>query len=88
MKEKQIIKASLVAGIITRALCTGTTPSETATLHTWMLEGAENRHLIDELSDPDKLHQQLINFRKFKAVKGLEKISLRLFGAPQESTSC
>jgi|GEM_PF-1315502 len=88
MKEEQIIKASLLAGLISRALCTSITPSETAVLQAWIQEGAENKLLADELTDPDKLHQQLMNYRKFKAVAGFEKISLRLFGAPLESTSC
>jgi hypothetical protein len=87
MKEEQITKASLLAGLITRALCTGTTASETATLQAWTLEQAENKLLVDELTDPDKLYQQLINFRKFKTVTGLKKINQRLFGAPQDCIS-
>ncbi|AXY75690.1 hypothetical protein D3H65_17645 [Paraflavitalea soli] len=88
MKEEQIAKASLLAGLITRTLCTSTTASESSTLHAWTLEEVENKLLVDELTDPDKLHEQLINFRKFKAVAGLEKINLRLFGSPQGCTAC
>lgn len=88
MKEEQIIKVSFLAGLITRTLCTGTNDSEKATLHAWTMEHAENKLLVDELSDPDKLHQQLINFRKFKTVTGLEKINRRLFGTPQDCTAC
>lgn len=87
MKEEQITKASFLAGLISRALCTGTSASETATLQAWTLEHAENKLLVDELTDPDKLYQQLINFRKFKTVTGLEKINRRLFGAPQDCIS-
>lgn len=87
MKEEQITKASLLAALITRTLCTNPTALETATLNAWTQEHADNESLVNELTDPDKLYQQLVDFRKFKAVTRLERINQRLFGAPQDLTT-
>jgi hypothetical protein len=88
MKEDQITQASFMARLITQALCTHSSASEKATLQAWTSEHADNQLLMDELTDPDILHQQLANFRKFKALAGLEKINQRLFGDPEDCTTC
>jgi hypothetical protein len=84
MKEEQIIKASLMAGLITRTLCTKPTTWETETLNAWTQEHADNKLLVEELTDLTKLNQQLVDFKKFKSVIGLEKINQRLFGKEEK----
>jgi hypothetical protein len=80
MNEEQIIKASLIAGLITRILCSEPAAGELETLNNWAQEHTDNRLLVEELTDQDKLNQQLIDFQKFKAAIKLEKIKQRLFG--------
>lgn len=87
MKEEQIIKASLMAGLITRRLYTQSTTWETDTLNAWTQEHADNKSLVDELTDPNKLDQQLNSFNKFKAVIRLKKINQRLFGNKKDLTN-
>lgn len=84
MKEEQIIKASLMAGLITRTLCTKPTTLERETLNAWTQENADNKLLVEELTDLNKLNQQLVNFKKFKSVIRLEKINQRLFGKQEK----
>lgn len=88
MKEKQITKASQMAGLIARTLCTHLTDEEAATLKTWTAEHPDNQLLLDELSDPDKLYQQLIHFKKFQAVTRLARLNQRLFDTAQSCTNC
>ena len=87
MKEEQIIKASLMAGLITRRLYTQPTDLEADTLNAWAQEHTDNKLLVDELADPNKLDQQLTSFYKFRAVIRLKKINQRLFGNKKDLTN-
>lgn len=80
MKEEQINKAFLMAGIITQSLCNEPTANETALLQDWTQESSDNLVLWAELNDPDNLCQQLVDYRKYEAVTGLARLRLRLFG--------
>lgn len=80
MEEKKISKAFLIAGLITRYLCTNRATWETEILTTWTEEEADNKVLADELTDLDKLYGQLIHLQKFSPKLRLKKINERLFG--------
>lgn len=80
MEEEQISKAFLIAGLITRSLCTDPATWETAILTTWREEQADNKVLANELTDPDKLYGQLIHLQKFSPRLKLKKINQRIFG--------
>jgi hypothetical protein len=82
MKEEQIVKASLLAGLITR-----TQPSiwESETLIAWTEEHPDNQLLLEELTNPDILNQLLHDYHKYKPVMRLKKITQRIFGNTKTS---
>lgn len=80
MEEKQISKAFLIAGLITRSLYTDPVTWETEILTTWTEEEADNKVLADELTDLNKLYSQLSHLQKFSPRPKLKKISERIFG--------
>lgn len=88
MKEEQIVKASLMAGLITRTIDTQPSTRESDTLIAWIEEHPDNQLLMEELTDPDRLDQLLHDFYKFKPVMRLKKINQRIFGNKKDLTNC
>jgi hypothetical protein len=88
MKEEQIVKASLMAGLITRTIHTQPTLWESETLVAWTQEHPDNQLLLEELTDPDSLNQLLHDFYKYKQVIRLKKINQRIFGNTKDLTNC
>ena len=80
MKEEQFIKISQIAGLITQVLCAEPAAGETEVLNSWARENTDNKLLLDDLTDVNKLHQQLIDYQKFKKTIKLTRIHQRLFG--------
>jgi hypothetical protein len=88
MKEEQIVKASLMAGLITRTIHTRPSTWESETLNAWTEEHPDNQLLLEELTDPDSLNQLLHDFYKYKPVIQLKKINQRIFGNTKDLTNC
>lgn len=88
MKEEQIVKASLMAGLITRTIHTQPSTRESDTLIAWIEEHPDNQLLIEELTDPDRLDQLLHDFYKFKSVMRLKKINQQIFGNKKDLSNC
>jgi hypothetical protein len=80
MKEEEFKKTSLIAGLITQVLCTEPAPGEKDALHAWAQENTDNKILLDDLTDVEKLNQQLIDYQKFEKTIKLARIHQRLFG--------
>jgi hypothetical protein len=81
MKEEQLLMASIIAGLIARMLCTGLSVEESQLLQAWTKESPDNQQLIDDLSDPEVMNLQIIDFNKFNKTERLEKLRKRLPGA-------
>ncbi len=88
MKEEQIVKASLMAELITRTIHTQPSTRESDTLIDWIEEHPDNQLLMEELTDPDRLDQLLHDFYKFKPVMRLKKINQQIFGNKKDLTNC
>jgi hypothetical protein len=80
MKEEQILLASVIAGLIARMLCKDVAIEESQALQAWAKELTDNQQLIEELTDPDKLDLQVIDFHRFNKQNKLNRIQQRLFG--------
>lgn len=82
MNEEQFLPVSRTAHLISHSLCTDPGLAEPAELSHWLQEHPANQLLMDELCDPDTLFQGLIDFGKFDAVEGYERLTQRLFNQP------
>jgi len=82
MNEEQFLPVSRTAQLISHSLCANSGFAGPAELSHWLQEHPANQLLMDELADPDILFQELIDFGKFDAVEGYERLIQRLFEVP------
>ena len=79
MNEEQFLPVSRTAHLISHSLCAGPGIAEPEELRQWLQHHPANQLLMDELSDPDTLFQDLIDLGKFDAEEGYARLSQRLF---------
>lgn len=79
MNEQHIEKASYIATLILGDLKDRLTPAERQELETWLQENDDNYRLYEELTDQDKLVNDLNELKTFDPQQAYERLSQKIF---------